>query len=191
MSTLHLRSEIDCDVPVADAFRLLCDPARLTRLNPRVKLLSAALISAGPLAMGSRLRYRLRLLSGTASFGTEVTAFVPDRLIEFVSDTQPPFRVRQTLEPTLYGCQLTHEEWLTPDNAQLHAAAEERPLLYLLHMLQDAVGLSRPSGAELEQTQRDTLRAEMQDALGAWLRNIKNHLEADAAALTNDPSVTA
>jgi len=188
---LHLRTEIDCDVPVADAFRLLCDPERLMRLNPQVNLLSAAPISAGPLAVGSRLRYCLRVPAGTTSFVAEVTAFVPDRLIEFVSDTQPPFRVRQTLEPTLYGCQLIHEEWLTPDAAQLQAAGEERPLLYLLRMLQAAVGLSRPSGEELEQTRRETLRDELQRALGLWLQNIKDHLEASATPLAHNPSATA
>jgi len=189
---LHLRSEIDCDAPVADAFRLLCDPVRLTRLNPRVKkLLSVAPIPAGPLAVGSRLRYRLRLPAGASSFDAEVTAFVPDQLLEFVSDTQPPFRIRQTLEPTLYGCQLIHEEWLTPDTAQLEAAGQERPLLYLLRMLQTAVGLSRPSGEELEQARRETLHDELQRALRLWLRNIKDHLEAAATLLTHNPSATA
>jgi len=191
MTMLHLQAEIECDVPVAEAFRLLCDPARLTRLNPRVKLLNAAVISAGPMAVGSRLRYSLRNVAGVVSFGAEVTAFEPGRLIEVVSDTQPPFRVRQTLEPTLYGCQLRHEEWLTPDSAQLQAATAERPLLYVLRMLQDAAGLSRPSGEELEQTRCDILRDEMQRALGVWLQNIKHHLEAAAAALTQDPSVAA
>jgi len=188
---LHLRTEIECDVPVANAFRLLCDPERLMRLNPRVNLLSATQISAGPLAVGSRLRYCLRVPAGSVSFDTEVTAFVPDQLIEFVSDTQPPFRVRQTLAPTLYGCQLIHEEWLPPDAAQLQAAGEERPLLYLLRMLQVAVGLSRPSDEELEQTQRETLRDELQRALGLWLENIKTYLEAAAASLTHGPSATA
>jgi uncharacterized protein YndB with AHSA1/START domain len=191
MAMLHLQSEIECDVPVADVFRLLCDPVRLTRLNPRVTLLNAAVVSAGPLAAGSRLQYRLRNAAGVVSFGAEVTAFEPGHLIEVVSDTQPPFRVRQTLEPTLHGCQLKHEEWLTPDNAQLQAATAERPLLYLLRMLQHATGLSRPSGEELEQTRSDTLRDEMQRALGVWLQNIKHHLETAAAALTHDSSVAA
>lgn len=188
---LHLQSEIECDVPVAEVFRLLCDPARLTRLNPRVRLLNAAVISAGPLAIGSRLRYSLRNAAGVVSFGAEVTAFERERLIEVVSDTQPPFRVRQTLEPTLCGCQLRHEEWLTPDSVQLQVATAERPLLYLLRMLQDATGLFRPSGEELEQTRCDTLRDEMQRALGVWLQNIKNHLETSATVLTHDSSVAA
>lgn len=94
--------------------------------------------------MGSRLHHCLRVPAGITSFDSEVTAFVPDRLIELVSDTRPPFRVRQTLEPTLYGCQPIHEEWLTPDAAPLQATGEDRPLLYLLRRLRAAIGLSRP-----------------------------------------------
>jgi hypothetical protein len=188
MPMVHLHSEIECDAPVADAFRLLCDPERVTRLNPRVNLLSAEVLSAGSLALGSRLQYRLRLRSRIANLFTEVTAFVPDRLIEYISDTHPPFRVRQTLEPTLDGCRLTHEEWLSPADAQVQSAVAERPLVYLLRMLQSAVGLSRPSDTELEQTQRDTLRDEMQSTLGLWLHNIKHHLETAASSLRHDPS---
>lgn len=174
---LHLQSRIDIDVPAADAFRLLCDPARKAGLNPAIELLSTALVSAGPLGQGSRILYRLRADAGIRSFHCTVTAFAPNRLIEMESDTNPPFRVRQTLETTLYGCSLLHEEWLDDSAVSLPAQAHEQPLPTLKRLLQEAIGHGLPSSDFLRERQREALREQLLQTLAQWLGNIKNTLE--------------
>ncbi|OGI39751.1 MAG: hypothetical protein A2140_01170 [Candidatus Muproteobacteria bacterium RBG_16_62_13] len=188
---LHLQSQIEIDVPAADTFRLLCDPARKTALNPAIELLSAALVSAGPVGQGSRIHYHLRTGAGVRSFHCTVTAFAPDRLIEMESDTSPPFRVRQTLEATLYGCSLLHEEWLDDGAVALPAQTHEQPLPILKRLLQEAIGHGLPSTTLLRERQREALRDQLLQSLALWLGNIKDALEIASQAAPAENSALA
>lgn len=175
---LHLQSQIEIDVPAGQAFALLCDPVRKSELNPQIEAVLMAAVSAGPLDVGSRFHYRLRTAAGLRAFNCTVTAFEPDRLLEVVSDTTPPFRVRQTLEPTLDGCLLSHDEWIEAGQAQVQAGAQQRPLPFLLRVLEAAVGYSMPTPAELDRGQHDILKNELQRALDTWLDRLKACLES-------------
>ena len=188
----HLEARIDIESPASAVFRLLCDPVRMAELNPRVEIVSASVISSGVLGTDSRIHYSLRTRSGLQSFHCTVTTFEQDRVIEMVSDTQPPFRLRQSLEPALHGCTLVHEEWLRLDIRHVQKASQERPLPYLLRLFQAAAGHSIPSDTVLEETQYLALRAEMQEALSLWLINIKMHLETSSVSpIVGGPALTA
>jgi len=188
---LHLQSQIDIDVPVGDAFRLLCDPARKAELNPTISVVNATVVGGGTLVHGSRVHYRLNTAAGLQSFTCTVTAFVPNRLIEMESDTHPPFRVRQTLETTLYGCRLVHEEWVKIGAAQIQSESRERPLSTLKRLLQDAIGHGMPTPDALARRQHEILVDQMQQTLAAWLAKMKDHLEtATRDELVEEPVVT-
>jgi hypothetical protein len=174
---LHLQSQIELDVPAGQAFALLCDPVRKTELNPQVEAVLAAVLSTGPLGVGSRIHYHLRTATGHRIFNCTVTAFEPDRVLEVVSDTHPPFRARQSLEPTLYGCMLMHEEWIEAGHAQVQAGGRQRPLPFLLRVMEAAVAHSMPTPAEMDLDQQETLKSELQQALDLWLGQIKACLE--------------
>lgn len=187
---LHLQSQIEIDVPAADTFRLLCDPARKAALNPAVELISAAMVSGGSLGPGSRFLYRLRNAAGIRSFHCTVTAFVPNRLIELESDTNPPFRVRQTLEATLYGCLLLHEEWLDDSAVAVPAQTHEQLLPTLKRLLYEAIGHGLPSTDLLRERQREALRDQLLQSLTLWLGNIKDALEtASQVALAGNSAL--
>jgi len=187
---LHLQSQIDIDVPVGDAFRLLCDPARKAELNPKTGVVHVAVAGGGTLGPGSRVHYRLNTSNGLQSFHCTVTAFIPNRLIEMESDTNPPFRVRQSLEATLYGCRLLHEEWMEIGPAQVQADSRERPLSTLKRLLQEAVGHGMPTPAALSRRQMELLEENLQQTLGEWLANIKASLEtAGQGELTEQTAV--
>jgi len=175
---LHLQSQIELDVPAGQAFALLCDPVRKSELNPQIEAVLAAVVSSGPLGVGSRIHYRLRTKTGLRTFNCVVATFEPDRVLEVISDTQPPFRVRQSLEPTLYGCTLMHEEWIEAGHAQLQAGGQQRPLPFLLRVMEAAVAHSMPTPAEMELGQQEALKTELQQALDDWLGHIKTSLEA-------------
>jgi len=185
---LHLESQIEIDVPAPLAFALLCDPVRKTELNPKVEAVLAANPSTSSLGVGSRIHYRLRTASGYRAFHCTVTAFEPDRLLEVVSDTQPSFRVRQSLEPTLYGCLLRHDEWIDAGRAQIQAGGRERPLPFLLRVLEAAVGHSMPTPEEMEQGQQEILQSELEQSLAEWLTNIKVCLESSSQDLPDSDS---
>jgi len=188
---LHLQAQIEIDVPVSDAFRLLCDPARKTELNPQVELIHAIPVTEGVLAPGSRIRYCLRTAGGVRNFHCTVTALVPDRCIEMVSDTQPPFRVRQTLEATLYGCILQHDEWIDAGRDQVQEAGRQRPLAFLLRLMEEAAAHSMPTASQMDDNQQDTLRAELTEALEGWLGNIKHYLESAGQEVPDGDSAIA
>lgn len=188
---IHIHSSIDIDVAPDAVFDLLCDPERKTALNPKVVVLKARRETAGPVGPGTEFFYSLGGDWGAKSFRCRVTAFAADRMIEVVSDTNPPFRVRQTLEPTLTGCRLVHEEWLDLAPRQAQRAAQENPLFYTLKLLQRAAGLTLPTAHELDLAADDTLTRQMQCDLAVWLGNIKASLEAEkrASATADDFAV--
>ena len=175
---LHLQAQIELDVPAGQAFALLCDPVRKTELNPQIEAVLAVVVSTGPLGVGSRIHYRLRTKTGLRTFNCTVTAFEPDRVLEVISDTNPPFRVRQSLEPTLDGCMLMHEEWIKAGHAQVQAGGQQRPLPFLLRVMETAVAHSIPTPAEMDLCQEETLKTELLQTLDDWLGNIKTCLES-------------
>lgn len=171
---LHIHSSIEIRASLAEVFRLLCDPERKTRLNPAIELLHAVPVTPGALAVGSRIFYSLRTRQGQHNFHCQVTAFEPNRLIEWVSDTVPSFRVRQTLEPDGQGCRLLHDEWLTVARAEQPA---QPSLSELAGLLRRAAGLDAPSMPAPAEEGIARLQTTLEQQLGVWLGNIKAQFE--------------
>jgi hypothetical protein len=172
---LHIQSSIEIATSLGEAFRLLGDAERKARLNPEIEVLRVSQVTDGPLGVGTRIYYSLQTPAGTRSFHCEVVAFESNRLIEWVSDTQPLFRVRQSLEPTSRGCRLVHDEWLAievvPPRKQ-----RQWSLLDVAQAFEKVAGFDVPAagagGAAGE------LVDAMQRSLSVWLGNIKSSLEA-------------
>lgn len=176
---LHIQSSIDIETAPAAAFRLLVDAERKARLNPEIEVLNVAQVTDGPLGLGTRVFYSLQTAAGIGNFHCEVVAFEANRLIEWLSDTQPPFRVRQRLEPTATGCRLVHDEWLTVEVATA-APPRRGSLRELLRAFQQAAGIDAPMAAMAPDGSAE-LRDTLQRRLTLWLGNIKACLEATPA----------
>lgn len=174
---LHIQSSIEIAASRAEAFRLLGDAERKARLNPEIEVLNVTQVTDGPLGLGTRIYYSLQTAAGTRNFHCEVVAFELNRLIEWVSDTQPSFRVRQSLEPTATGCRLVHDEWLA-----VEVAAPKKTRWSLRHVVEafeKVSGFDAPSGAPAADAA--DMRAAMQRSLSVWLGNIKSCLEGPCA----------
>lgn len=188
---VHVQSSIEIQASLAEVFRLLCEPARKTRLNPEVEVIHAELVTPGPMAVGSRIYYNLRVPGGIRSFHCEVTAYEHNRSVEWLSDTRPSFRVRQSLEPTASGCRLVHDEWLA---VAAPAAAKPRrwSLAEITQAFRQAAGLGMPGVPALIGEPLEEMRAAMQNSLAVWLGNIRRHLEVarGEAGIEFDPAST-
>jgi uncharacterized protein YndB with AHSA1/START domain len=169
VAMIHVQATIEINTSPAEVFRLLCDPELKTRLNPDVELLQAAVLSPEPLAVGSRIFYRLRTPHGVSEFHCDVSAFETNRLIEWVSDTQPQFRVRQVIEATTGGCRLIHEETLQTAEP---AKPRKWSLADLAQAFQQAAGLDAPTAPG------ENMQQAMQAGLTRWLENMRVFLEA-------------
>ncbi len=179
---VHVQATITIQASPAEVFRLLCDPELKTRLNPDVELLHAAPLTPGPMCVGSRIFYSIRVPDGARSFHCEVTAFEHNRLIEWRSDTQPAFRVRQGLEPTSTGCRLVHDEWLDTV-APAPATTRGWSLADIAQAFRQAAGLDMPT---LTSDAETDMQRVMQERLGVWLENIRAHLETARCASDGD-----
>lgn len=171
---VHVQATINIQASPAEVFRLLCDPERKARLNPDVEVLHAASLTPGPMGVGSRIFYRLRTPNGVCEFHCEISAFETNRVIEWVSDTRPSFRVRQLVEPTATGCQLVHDECL---ESATPAPVKPRRWSFteIAQAFQQAAGLDVPAAVD------DKMQGAMQASLARWLENIRSCLEQSRA----------
>jgi len=182
---IHLRSAIDITASLVDAFRLLTDSESKARLNPGVEVISIIREAGTPLAIGARTFFSLRTPEGVQNFNCAVTAFENNHFIEWLSDTQPGFRVRESVEMTATGCRITHEEWF--DEFSDESAA---PAQHVLSEIADAFQLAAsmnigPVAGQLRDPAID-LQKQLEARLSAWLENIKSHLENADQRSTNE-----
>ena len=169
---IHVHATIDIQASPAEVFGLLCDPERKTRLHPEVEVLHAAALTPGPITSGSRIFYRLRTATGVREFHCEISAFEPEHRIEWISDTQPLFRVRQVIEPTATGCRLRHDEWLEGAAPAPAPVNSKWSLAAISETFQHAAGL-----AMTFRSPEDEQHEALQRSLGLWLENIRGSLE--------------
>jgi len=173
---LHIQSSIEIETSLAEAYRLLADSERKARLNPDIEVLKIESVTDGPLAVGTRTFHSLRTANGVQKFHSEVVACETNRYIEWLTDTQPAFRVRQSLELTATGCLLVHEEWLDTQ-PELPAMDSLGVLLEVAETFRDAASMDLSPRPAHVGDPAEGLRHDMQRSLAAWLANIKSHLE--------------
>jgi len=173
---IHLQSAIEITASLVDAFRLLTDSEAKARLNPGVEVVSIIREAGSPLVVGARTFFSLRTPEGVQNFYCEITAFENNHFIEWISDTLPSFRVRESVELTATGCLLTHEEWFDEDTESASAPAQ-----HVLAEIADAFQLAAsmnigPVPGQLRDPAID-VQEQLHERLSAWLANIKRHLE--------------
>jgi len=163
-------------------FRLVADLPRKARLDPGITVLDVAQETEGPLGVGSVFHYRTVVAGRIAEYRSRCVAFDPGRLIETVSDSTPPFRVRVTVETTAGGTRLTQEERfaLPPNRIPLPRPGERLGHL-LLRLLGETHSLVQAPQSIAEEERE--MEAMLRPCLARWLAAIKHHLEATQSTL--------
>jgi hypothetical protein len=162
-------------------FALVSDLRRKARLNPNIEVIRVDLEGDEPVREGSVFRHRFLKEGRIIEYRSRCLRCVPPRLFESRSETDPPFQVRVTVEPTADGCRLTQEEALEvpPEVLDVLDAGHSpgQTFLEVVRLLPIFPGAGSLV-AELRAFQRTRVVRRLTGELGAWLETIRTHAEA-------------
>ena len=162
-------------------YAVISDLRRKAMLNPNVQVIRIELEGGEPVREGSVFYHRLQKGTRIFEYRSRCVRIASPRLFESRSETDPPFEVRVTLQPTPAGCRLTQEECLEITPALLDVAEPlfeaERRREDFFHILAWIPTL-RYLQSELRIRQHERLAKRLTGELQAWLDAIKAHLEA-------------
>lgn len=180
-ATVWVRAEPD------RVFALVSEPPWKAALNPNVKVIRVEQESEGPVREGTVFYHRLQKGQRLFEYRSRCLRIAPPRLFESRGETDPPFEVRVTVEPTPGGSRLTQQETLEVRPQLLDAlepaSTRERTLREMVALLSFFPGL-HSLGSELRRWQREQLARRLTAELQAWLQAIKAHLEAEDTRVT-------
>ena len=169
----------------AEVFAVVSDLRRKARLNPNIEVIRVELEGSEPVREGSVFYHRFQKGRQIVEYRSRCVRCVPPRLFESHGETDPPFEVRVTVEPTLEGCRLTQEEVLEVPPEVLDALeagpGRERGFREILRLL-PIFPVARQLGSELRALQRERVARRLAGELEAWLLAIRAHVEARAGA---------
>lgn len=180
---LTFRASVEIRAEPARVFALVSDLRRKARLNPNIEVIRVELEGEEPVGAGSVFYHRFQRGRRIVEYRSRCVRFDPPRLFVSRGETDPPFEVGVTVDPTPAGCRLTQKETVeaAPDLLDaLDPAREPAPgwgdLVRLLAFFPGGRGL----GSELRAHQRERVARRLGEELGAWLQAIRSHVERGA-----------
>jgi hypothetical protein len=182
---LTFSASVQVRAEAAAVFALMSDPPRKAVLNPNVQVIRVEHEGDGPVAEGSIFYHRLQKGQRIFEYRSRCLRIVRPRLFESRAETDPPFEVRVTVEPTPEGCRLTQEEILEVTPHLLDAVDSMVPAERTSHQFRalfSGVPGLRHLAVEWRSLQRERLAKKLAGELQAWLEAIKAHLEARETA---------
>ena len=185
--TEHLTFSASVEVRAGadEVFALVSDLRRKARLNPNIQVIRVEMEGEGPVREGSVFYHRFQKGTRIIGYRSRCVRFVPPRLFESRGETDPPFEVKVTVEPTPEGCRLTQEETLEVSPELLDVL---EPVSGGGGTFSDAVGMLalfpgfRSLGADLRRRQRERVARRLTAELETWLEAIKAGLEGAGTA---------
>ncbi len=179
---VEVEQSVDIDADPGEVFALVTDVARKARLNPSVRVLDVIQETEGPIGIDTTFHYRLVAEGKIRDYRSRCVAFTPGRMMETISDSEPPFTVRVTVEPLAAGARLTQTESFSLPQIRIPLPTADGwrgTLLRILFGKRDSIG--QDSGVvEAEEAQ---LAAKLQPRLLNWLQAIKRELESGRSNL--------
>lgn len=165
---------------VAQVFNLISDLRRKASLNPNIQVIRVELEGEPTIKEGAVFYHRIQRGTRIVEYRSRCIRYVPPRLFQTRSETDPPLEVTVTVEPTASGCRLTQREELevTPEILDAFEPAGTKGSLFrevsrLLRLFPGA----RQLESEIRAHQRERLKKRLTKELQAWLEAIKANLE--------------
>jgi Polyketide cyclase / dehydrase and lipid transport len=163
-----------------EVFAVVSDLRRKARLNPNIQVIRVELEGEEPVREGSVFYHRFQRGMRVLEYRSRCVRLVFPRLFETRSETDPPFEVRVTVDPTPDGCRVTQEE-TAEVTAELLDAFEPAPtkppsfpdILTLFALFPNV----RSLGSEIRAFQRERVIRKLTGELQSWLDAIRAHLE--------------
>jgi Polyketide cyclase / dehydrase and lipid transport len=178
---LIFSATVDIKAEPAEVFAVVSDLRRKALLNPNIQVIRVDLEGEEPVREGSVFYHRFQKGTRILEYRSRCMRLVPPWLFESRSETDPPFEVRVTVDPTPAGCRLTQQEEaeVTPELLDAFELAPTklpsfRDIIFLFALFPSA----RPLGSELRAFQRERVTKKLTGELQSWLDAIRAHLEA-------------
>jgi Polyketide cyclase / dehydrase and lipid transport len=178
---LIFSATVEIKAEPAEVFAVVSDLRRKALLNPNIQVIRVELEGEEPVREGSVFYHRFQRGTRILEYRSRCVRLVFPRLFESRSETDPPFEVRVTVDPTPAGCRLTQEETadVTPELLDAFEPAPTklpsfRDILTLFALFPSA----RPLESELRAFQHERVTKKLTGELQSWLDTIRAHLEA-------------
>ncbi len=179
---VDVEHSVEINADPESVFSLVTDIPRKAQLDPNAKVLGVVQETEGPVAIGTKFHYRLVVEGKIAEYRSQCIAFEPGRLLETVSDSDPPFTVRVTVAPSSNGARLTQKESFTAQRIHIPLPTADGwrgKLLRVLFGNRDAIQQD-PNASRDEEAR---MEAKIKWRLEKWLEAIKQELESQHARL--------
>jgi hypothetical protein len=177
---LRFSATVEIRAEPAEVFAVVSDLRHKARLNPNIQVIRVELEGEEPVREGSVFYHRFHRGARIMEYRSQCVRLVTPRLVENRSETDPPFDVRVTVDPTPGGCRLTQEEEVEVTPALLDAfeaaPTQVRTFRDIVHLFVLFPSL-RPLGAEIRVFQRERVARKLSGELQSWLDGIRAHLE--------------
>lgn len=177
---LSFSATVEIRAQPAEVFAVVSDLGRKAPLNPNIQVIRVELEGEKPVREGSVFYHRFHRGTRILEYRSRCVRSFPPWLFESRSETDPPFEVRVTVDPTPAGCRLTQQEEVevTPELLDaLEAAPTRAPTLRDIVKLLALFPSARPLGSELRALQRERVVKMLTGELQSWLDAIRAHLE--------------
>jgi hypothetical protein len=164
-------------------FAVISDLRRKALFNPNIQVIRVELEGNEPIGEGSVFYHRFQKGPRIVEYRSRCVRFAPPNLFESRSETDPPFEVRVTIEPTLFGCRLTQQESVALTPAMLDVldpARTKEPIFRRILELLLLFPVGRPLETHLRGIQRERILKTLTDELRSWLEAIRAHLETES-----------
>lgn len=173
---------IDISASIDEVFALVIDAEQRSRLNPKTTLLAISHYPEGQIKEGTTFNYRVIVEGKVVEYKNTCIGLEQNRYFETQTDTNPPFRVKLSVEKIDDKVRLTQEEHF--DLPQIHL-----PIPHSKGLLGKFFGQVFGDKKRIEQDPEQHKRREaeysalLNSRLKIWLDAIKKHLEAETTRI--------
>lgn len=161
---------------VAEVFNLVSDLHRKASVNPNIQVIRVELEGEPTIKEGFVFYHRIQTETRIVEYRSRCIRYIPPRFFQTRSETDPPFEVTVTVEPTGSICRLTQREELEVTPEMLDALEPSETKSGLFREVSRLLRLF-PGGRQLESEirahQRERLKRRLAQELQAWLDAIK------------------
>lgn len=178
---LEISESVDIAATPETVFVVVSDVPRRAQLNPNIEVIRVEQESDGPVGKGTIFYSRIQKGQRILAYRIRFTKFQPCRKIEYISDTDPPFKVKISLKKTRHGTRLIQKEEMeiTPQMVMASESKEDGSPFKASQEFGELLLMTEPISEYM--TMRDAYLKKMEHSLKkelrAWLIKIKEYIE--------------
>jgi hypothetical protein len=177
-----VKQYIDIKASMDEVFALVIDAERRSKLNPKATLLAMSHYPEGQIKEGTIFNYRVIVEGKVIEYKNTCIGLEQNRYFETQTDTEPPFRVKLSIEKIGDKIRLTQEEQFSLPKIHL-SIPQSRGLLgkFIRQMFGNEAKIDQDP--ELHAQREAEYSVKLNSRLILWLEAIKTHLETESSRI--------